>query len=101
MDSQEKVDKIYEKIGNHYGGNRKPPIPQVTSDQKYILFKPILKNTNDVEILKVEIENDALNIQTKSAYNPEVPQNNRTAPNILLKIYTKQIIKKVITQTLN
>ena len=101
LDSQEKVDKLYDQIANHYGANRKPPIPTVTAEEKYLIFKPILKNTNDVEILKVEMVNDALNIQTKPVHNPEVPKNNRTAPNILLKIYTRQNIKKVITQTLN
>lgn len=101
LDSQEKVDKIYEEIGNHYGGNRKPPIPTVTSEEKYIIFKPILKNTNDIEILKVEIVNEVLNIQTKGIYNPTVPENNRIAPNILLKIFTQQNIKTVTTQTLN
>ena len=101
LDSQEKVDKIYEEIGNQYGGKRRPPIPQVTSDEKLVLFKPILKNTNDLQILKVELENEVLNIETKPFYNPEVPENKRIAPYIFLKIYTQQNIKKVITNTLN
>lgn len=98
LDSQEKVDKLYEEIGNLYGGKRRPPIPQVNSEEKFVLFKPILKNTNDVEILKVELENDDLFIKTKPFYNPENPENNRIAPYILIKVYTNQNIKKVITE---
>lgn len=100
LDSQEKVDKLYEEIGNHYGGKRRPPIPQVTLEEKFVLFKPILKNTNDVQIVKVELENTDLIITTKPFYDPENPENNRVAPFILLKIYTRQNIKKVITNTL-
>lgn len=98
LDSQEKVDKLYEEIGNHYGGKRRPPIPQVNSEEKFVLFKPILKNTNDVEILKVELENNDLFIKTKPFYNPENPENNRIAPYILIKVYTNINIKKVITE---
>jgi len=101
LDSQEKVDKLYEEIGNHYGGKRSPPIPQVNSEEKFVLFKPILKNTNDVQILKVELENNDLFIKTKPFYNPENPENNRVAPYILIKVYTNQNIKKVITENFN
>lgn len=99
LDSQEKVKKLYTDIGNHYGGKRKPPIPQVTLEEKYVVFKPILKTTNDVEILKVKTDKNTLYIETKPFYNPDVPKNNRNSPNILIKIYTKQNINNVIINT--
>lgn len=99
LDSQQKIEKVYAEISDHYGGKRRPPIPQVTAEEKYIIFKPVLKNTNDVEILKVEVENGTLFIETKSFFNPESSENSRTVPNILIKIYTNQNIKKVITNT--
>ena len=101
IDSQEKIEKIYAAIGHFYGGKRRPPIPQVTAEEKYILFKPTLKNTNDVEIMQVEVVNQTLYIKTKPSVNPDRDKSSRFSPNILLKIYTTQNLKKIITNTQN
>jgi len=99
IDSQEKMNEISSSIRKNYRGNRSPPIPQVTAEEKYIVFKPVLKNTNDVEIDKVEVLNQTLYIKTKPAENPDRSRSSRFSPNILIKIYTAQILKKVIINT--
>ena len=101
IDSQEKMKKVYAAIYKNYGGKRSAPIPSVTAGEKYVIIKPALKNSNDVEIEDVEVLNKTLYITVKPFQNPEVRKTSRLSPNVLMKIYTKSTINKVIINTQN
>ena len=101
LDSQVKLNEVYTAIAQHYGGKRRPPIPQVNVEEQYVIVKPTLNSTNDVEITKVELQNQTLYIDAKPFYNGDQAKNSRVVPNILLKIYTKQDLKRIIVNNQN
>ena len=101
INSQEKMKEVYAAIYKNYGGKRSAPIPSVTADEKYVVIKPTLKNSNDVEIENVEVLNKTLYITVKPFQNPDVAKSSRLSPNILMKIYIKSNLKKVIINTQN
>ena len=96
IDSQGKMDQVSAAIRNHYSGQRSAPIPTIIPGVKYLIIKPILKNSNDVEILSVERFNTTLHIKAKPFHNPELNEQSRLSPNILLKLYTESNLNKII-----
>ena len=96
INSQEKMDQVSAAIRKHYGGKRSAPIPAIFSGENYLIIKPILKNSNDVQILSVERFNTTLHIKVKPFYNPERDDQSRLSPNILLKIYTESNVNKIV-----
>lgn len=101
IDSQVKMKEIYKTIYHHYGGKRSAPIPMISVNEMYLIVKPPLKSTNDVEITKVEFLNQNLYLTVKPFQNSEIQKDNRTAPNVLLKLNQKLLIKKVIINNQN
>lgn len=93
---QQKMDAVYSVIHKKTGGNRMAPIPTVNDDEIYLIFKPILKTSNDVEIKKIYLKNTTLYVQVQPFTNPELQKNSRITPNILVKLLKKVSAKKVV-----
>ncbi|KUJ50780.1 hypothetical protein [Chryseobacterium sp. JAH] len=100
IDTQDKMDQIYSTIHKKNGGRRLAPIPAITDEDTFIIIKPALRNSNDVSVEKMTIDNGTLYIKVKAFNNPNFSQTSRTSPNILLKILKKISVKKVVTQYL-
>jgi hypothetical protein len=96
INSQEKMKEVYAKIYKHYGGKRSAPIPFLNEDFTYLIIKPVLKNSNDVEIVNVESTGQTLHITVKPFQNPEVEKEGRFSPNILLKLSQKVSFNQVL-----
>lgn len=86
LDTQAKIDSVYKIIHSKTEGNRLAPIPTILPDETYIVFKPVLKNSNDIEIRNIILENNILYINVHEFNNPQVPRTNRGVPNVLVKL---------------
>ena len=95
IDSQKQMNAVYEAIRKNYGGQRSPPIPHVNDDESYVIFKPLLKNSNDINIKRVYLQNNILMIDVEDFDNPQIAKTIRTAPNVLIKILKKITPKKI------
>ena len=100
IDTQEKMDEVFSIIHKNSIGNRLAPIPGITETESYLIFKPVLKNTNDVEIEKMYLQNDILFINVKEFDNPQLAKDNRLAPNILVKLLKNVSIKTITINNL-
>lgn len=96
IDSQQKMDEIFTIIHQKNSGNRLSPIPTVVENETFIIVKPQLKNSNDVSIEKINLENKTLTIKVKELDNPDFKKTSRISPNILLKLQGNIIFKKII-----
>lgn len=96
IDSQKKMDEVFNLIHQKNQGNRYAPIPTIIGEETYIIIKPQLKNSNDVSIENMRLDKSTLYIQVKDFDNPDFNKNSRTSPNILLKLLEKVVIKKII-----
>lgn len=101
IDTQPKMKQVYATISKEYGGQRKPPIPQISDEATFLIFKPNLKNSNDVEIVSILVQGQTLEINVKPFNNPDFEKESRFAPNILLKLNQKLNIKNVIINAQN
>ena len=100
IDTQEKMDEVFSIIHKNSIGNRLAPIPGITETESYLIFKPVLKNTNDVEIEKMYLQNDILFINVKEFDNPQLAKDDRVAPNILVKLLKNVSIKTITINNL-
>lgn len=89
IDTQQKMDAVYAVIHKNSVGNRLAPIPSLNNEELYIVFKPELKNTNDVEIKNISVGNDTLFINVQGVDNPQIESSSRIRPNILVKLLRK------------
>lgn len=96
IDTQKKMDAVYSVIHKKSGGTRLAPIPTISTEESYLIFKPLLKKTNDVEITEIYTEKDTLFITLKEFNNPQVEKSSRISPNILVKILKKVSAKKLV-----
>ena len=92
---QEKMDEIFSIIHQQSGGIRLAPIPTIMDDSSYLIFKPTLKNSNDIEITEIYLQNNILNINVKPLENPDLRAGSRISPNVLVKILKKITDKKI------
>ena len=95
IDDQEKMDEIFSIIHKQSGGLRLAPIPTIMDDSSYLIFKPTLKNSNDIEITEIYLRNNILNINVKPLENPDLRAGSRISPNVLVKILKKITDKKI------
>lgn len=95
IDDQEKMDGIFSIIHKQSGGLRLAPIPTIMDDSSYLIFKPTLKNANDIEITEIYLQNNILNINVKPLENPDLRAGSRISPNVLVKILKKITDKKI------
>lgn len=100
IDSQEKMDEVFTIIHKNSVGNRLAPILGIVDTESYLIFKPVLKNTNDVEIEEMYLLNEILYINLKEFDNPQLAKANRVAPNILVKLLKKVSIKTITINNL-
>ena len=70
INDQEKMDKVYSIIHKKSGGGRMAPIPTVTENDSYLVFKAELKNSNDVEVKEIFLSDETLYVVLKDYYNP-------------------------------
>ena len=96
INDQEKMDKVYSIIHKKIGGGRMAPIPTVTENDSYLVFKAELKNSNDVEVKEIFLSDETLYVVLKDYYNPQISESSRVAPNILVKLLEKVNTKKII-----
>lgn len=89
LDNQDKIESVYKVIHSKTEGNRLAPIPTLMPNETYLVFRPILKNSNDVEIKSVLMKNNALHIKVAEFNNPEMEKQSRHSPSILIKISKK------------
>ncbi|WP_027376151.1 hypothetical protein [Kaistella palustris] len=97
IDTQAKMDAVYSVIHRNTVGNRLAPIPSVNDGELYVVFKPTLKDTNDVEITGITTANDTLYVGLKESDNPQIKKASRMQPNILVKLQTKIPLKNIVT----
>lgn len=97
LDTQQKMNAVYKIIHAQTTGNRRAPIPTVAEDESYFIFKPVLKNSNDIEIKEILLSDDVVYVEVKEFDNPEVSQSSRISPNVLVRILKKVNPKKIIT----
>ena len=95
IDTQEKMDEVFSIFHKNSVGNRLAPIPGITETESYLIFKPVLKNSNDVEIEEMYLQNDILYIKIREFENPQLVNTNRVAPYILVKLLKKVSIKTI------
>ena len=95
IDDQEKMDEIFSIIHKQSGGLRLAPIPTIMDDSSYLIFKPTLKNSNDIEITEIYLQNNILNINVKPLENPDLRAGSIISPNVLVKILKKITDKKI------
>ena len=95
IDDQEKMDEIFSIIHKQSGGLRLAPIPTIMDDSSYLIFKPTLKTSNDIEITEIYLQNNILNINVKPLENPDLRAGSRISPNVLVKILKKITDKKI------
>ena len=96
IDTQKKMDAVFSVIHKKSIGNRLPPIPTVDAEETYVIFKPVLKNSNDVEIREIYTENDTLFIDVKEFENPQIERSSRVSLNILVKLLQKVSAKNLV-----
>ena len=96
IDTQERMDEVFSIIHKNSLGNRLAPIPGITETESYLIFKSILKNSNDVEIEEMYLQNDILYIKVIEFENPQLANTYRVAPDILVKLLKKVSIKTII-----
>lgn len=95
IDSQQKMDEVFIRIHNKNKGNRFSPIPALVENETYLIIKPTLKDSNDVLIEKVSLDNNILYIKVTEFDNPGFSKTNRVSPNILLKLTGNITFKKI------
>ena len=95
IDTQERMDEVFSIIHKNSLGNRLAPIPGITETESYLIFKPVLKNSNDVEIEEMYLQKDILYIKVREFENPQLANTNRVAPDILVKLLKKVSIKTI------
>ena len=95
INDQEKMDEIFSIIHKQSGGLRLAPIPTIMDDSSYLIFKPTLKTSNDIEITEIYLHNNILNINVKPLENPDLRAGSRISPNVLVKILKKITDKKI------
>lgn len=98
LDNQDKIESVYKVIHSKTEGNRLAPIPTLMPNETYLVFRPILKNSNDVEIKSVLMKNNALYIKVAEFNNPEMEKQSRHSPSILIKISKKIKPTKIIIE---
>lgn len=96
LDTQKKIDSVYSIIHSQTQGSRLAPIPTMNEDESYLVFKPVLKNTNDIEIKKILLKNSILYIEVVEFSNPEILKLSRASPSVLVKLLTKVNVKNII-----
>lgn len=95
INSQQKMDEVFMRIHNNNKGNRFSPIPALVENETYLIIKPPLKDSNDVLIEKVSLDNNILYIKVTEFDNPDFNKTNRVSPNILLKLTGKITFKNI------
>lgn len=98
IETQDKMDSLFSKIHQNSGGQRLAPVPQIMPDETYLIFKPVLKSSNDILIKEIQLQNNNLLISTEDFNNPQLQKASRISPNILIKILKKVSIKKVLIE---
>lgn len=95
INSQQKMDEVFKLIHNKNKGNRFSPIPALVENETYLIIKPPLKDSNDVLIKKISLENNILYIKVTKFDNPDFSKTNKVSPNTLLKLTGNITFKKI------
>ena len=96
LETQEKMNAVYKIIHSHSKGNRLAPIPTVMPDEFYFIFKPVLTNSNDIEIKEILLSDNFVYVEVKELNNPDVPKSSRISPTVLVRTLKKVDPKKII-----
>ena len=96
VNDQAKMDRIFGIIYSKSKSKRMAPIPTVSGHETYLVFKPDIKDSNDVLIEKMSYEKNILYIAVREFNNPDFPPQSRIRPNILVKLTKRYPIHKVI-----
>ncbi|WP_304343136.1 hypothetical protein [Chryseobacterium koreense] len=95
ISDQKKMDEIYAIIHQENGGGRMAPIPTISDGESYLIFKPELKNTNDIEILKIYLKNGILNVEVKPFNDAQRSSTSRVSPNVMVKLHSRISSKRI------
>ena len=96
METQAQMNGVFGIIHQKNGGKRSAPIPTVSDEESYLIFKPLLKKTNDIEIREIYTQNNTLYITLKEFDNPQIEKSSRLSPNVLVKLLKKVSSKKLV-----
>ncbi|MCZ2082777.1 MAG: hypothetical protein LC112_00775 [Flavobacteriales bacterium] len=96
LNTQEKIDSVYKVIHSKSPGNRLAPIPSLSDNESYIIFKPLVKNSNDVEIKEISQKGNTIYVDVGEFHNPDVQKSSRISPYVLVKLLKKVNPKKIV-----
>ncbi|WP_219969512.1 hypothetical protein [Chryseobacterium chendengshani] len=71
--------------------SRSEPVPTLSDDEYFLVLKPKLKKEKygDVEVMKMELKNNILNIYYKEVTNSEYISNKQKNPILILRVSGK------------
>ncbi len=97
IDTQQKMDDVFKIIHQRSPKGRMAPIRSVyeKADETYLIYKPVVKTTNSVQIQKMCFNKGTLTIDVAPYNDPQFNKNTRTQPNVMVKILEKLDIKKI------
>ena len=96
IDTQQKMDQVYSVIHQkNGGGGRMAPIPTVSKEETYLVFKPSVKSTNDVTVKEMYLNGKTLYVNVKPFQSPDIAKSSRVSPNVLVKLLGKYNILDV------
>lgn len=96
LDTQDKIDSVYKIIHSNAAGKRLAPIPTIQEDETYVVLKPVLKNSNDIQIKEISLLNNNLYVDVDAYNDPQIKITSRVSPNVLVKVLKKISPKKII-----
>lgn len=93
--SQQKMDDVFRLIHSRNSSSKMSPIPTVLENETYLIIKPVLKSTNDIEIQKLEMKNSILYIDVKPFDDPQIQRGLRQTPNVLIRVFERISVKDI------
>ena len=96
VNTQEKMDKIFKTIYKNGSGGRTAPIPTVVEGESYLIFKPVLKTSNEVQVSEIYLNNNILYVELLPLNDPQLENSSREAPTVLVKLLKRVNAEKVI-----
>lgn len=96
LDTQEKIDSVYKVIHSKSKGNRLAPIPSLSEDETYLIFKVGLKNSNDVELKEISQRGNNIYVEVDEFNNPQIQKSSRISPYVLVKLLKKVNPEKIL-----
>lgn len=94
--TQPEMDSVFTIIHSKITGDRFPPILTVNDDETFVIFKTKVKNSNQLDVKNVSINNKKLLVDLQEIESSQITSTSKISMDVLLKIPKKLTIEKVI-----